>query len=109
MTNRNKVLVGFAAAALVPSENAAPPVANAIVLPLEFISGVFVPSEQIPEWMDAIASVFPVKPLFDAILTAFDPSTTGTGVAWGDLAVLAAWGGVGVLLALKLFRWSPQR
>jgi len=101
--------LGFAAAALVPSENAAPPVANAIVLPLEFISGVFVPSEQIPEWMDAIASVFPVKPLFDAILTAFDPSTTGTGVAWGDLAVLAAWGGVGVLLALKLFRWSPQR
>ena len=101
--------LGFAAAALVPSENAAPPVANAIVLPLEFISGVFIPSEAIPGWMDSIASVFPVKPLFDAILTAFDPSTTGAGIAWADLAVLAAWGVAGVLLALKFFRWSPRR
>ena len=101
--------LGFAAAALVPSENAAPPVANAIVLPLEFISGVFIPSEAIPGWMDSIASVFPVKPLFDAILTAFDPSTTGAGIAWADLAALAAWGVAGVLLALKFFRWSPRR
>jgi ABC-2 type transport system permease protein len=100
--------LGFAAAGLVPSENAAPPVANAIVLPLEFISGVFIPSEAIPAWMDSIASVFPVKPLFDAILTAFDPSTTGAGIAWADLAVLTAWGVAGVLLALRFFRWSPR-
>jgi ABC-2 type transport system permease protein len=101
--------LGFAAAGLVPSENAAPPIANAIVLPLEFISGIFVPSEQIPGWMDAIASVFPVKPLFDSILAAFDPRTTGAGFAWGDLAVLAAWGVAGVLLAMRTFRWSPRR
>ena len=101
--------LGFAAAGVVPSENAAPPVANAIVLPLEFISGVFVPSEQIPEWLDSIASVFPVKPLFDAILTAFDPATTGAGVAWGDLAIVAAWGVAGALVALRTFRWSPRR
>jgi ABC-2 type transport system permease protein len=101
--------LGFAAAGLVPSENAGPPIANAIALPLEFISGVFVPSEQIPGWMDTIASVFPVKPLFDAILTAFDPTTSGAGIAWGDLAVVAAWGVAGVLLALRTFRWSPRR
>jgi ABC-2 type transport system permease protein len=101
--------LGFAAAGLVPSENAGPPIANAIALPLEFISGVFVPSEQIPGWMDAIASVFPVKPLFDSILTAFDPTTSGAGIAWGDLAVVAAWGVAGVLLALRTFRWSPRR
>jgi len=101
--------LGFAAAGLVPSENAAPPVANVLVLPLEFISGIFVPSDQIPDWMDDIASVFPVKPLFDSLLAAFDPAATGIGVAWGDLAVVAAWGVAGALLALKLFRWSPRR
>jgi ABC-2 type transport system permease protein len=101
--------LGFAAAGMVPSENAAPPIANAVVLPLEFISGIFVPSSQIPGWMDAIASVFPVKPLFDAILTAFDPATTGVGIAWGDLAVVAAWGVAGVALSLRFFRWSPHR
>jgi len=101
--------LGFAAAGLVPSENAAPPVANVLVLPLEFISGIFVPSDQIPDWMDSIASVFPVKPLFDSLLSAFDPTATGIGVAWGDLAVVAAWGVAGVVLALRVFRWSPRR
>ncbi len=101
--------LGFAAAGLVPSENAAPPVANVLVLPLEFISGIFVPSDQIPDWMDGIASVFPVKPLFDSLLVAFDPAATGIGVAWGDLAVVALWGAAGVVLALRLFRWAPHR
>ena len=100
--------LGFAVAALVPSENAAPPVANVIVLPLEFISGIFVPSEQIPDWMDNIASVFPVKPLFDSLLQAFDPVTTGIGVDWGALAVVAAWGVVGAVAALRFFRWAPR-
>lgn len=101
--------VGFAAAAAVPSENAAPPFANVIVLPLEFISGIFVPSEQIPDWMNSIAGVFPVKPLFDSLLAAFDPTATGIGVAWGDLAVVAAWGVAGAVVALRTFRWSPRR
>jgi ABC-2 type transport system permease protein len=101
--------LGFAAAALVPSENSAPPVANVVALPLEFISGIFVPSDVIPDWMDAIAGVFPVKPLFDAVLTAFDPTTTGSGIAWGDLAVLAAWGVAGTAVAVRFFRWSPRR
>ncbi len=101
--------LGFAVAGVVPSENAAPAVANVIVLPLEFISGIFVPSEQIPDWMNSIASVFPVKPLFDSLFAAFDPLAGGIGVAWGDLAVVAAWGVAGVLLALRSFRWSPNR
>ena len=67
------------------------------------------PSDQIPDWMDGIASVFPVKPLFDSLLAAFDPAATGIGVAWGDLAVVALWGAAGVVLALRLFRWAPHR
>jgi ABC-2 type transport system permease protein len=101
--------LGFACAAIVPSENAAPPIANVIVLPLEFISGIFVPSDQIPDWMQSVAGVFPLKPLFDAILSAFSPATAGAGIAWGDLAVVAAWGVAGLLFALRFFRWSPKR
>ena len=100
--------LGFAAAAMVPSENAAPPIANAIVLPLEFISGIFVPAEKIPDWMNTVASVFPVKPLFDSLLAAFDPTATGIGVDWGSLAVVAAWGVAGAVVALRRFRWSPR-
>jgi ABC-2 type transport system permease protein len=101
--------LGLAAAGLVPSENAAPPIANVLVLPLEFISGIFVPAEQIPGWMNSVASVFPVKPLFESLLAAFDPTATGIGVDWGDLAVVAAWGVAGAVVALRTFRWSPRR
>jgi ABC-2 type transport system permease protein len=101
--------LGFAAAALVPSENAATPIAQAIVLPLEFISGIFVPSDQIPKWMLDVASVFPIKPLFDSLLHAFNPHTTGPGILWGKLAVLVAWGVVGTVVALRFFRWAPKR
>jgi ABC-2 type transport system permease protein len=101
--------LGFAAAALVPSENAAPPIANAIVLPLEFISGIYVPADQIPKWMADIAGIFPIKPAFDALLHAFNPHTTGAGILWGKLAILAAWGVVGTVVALRFFRWAPRR
>lgn len=100
--------LGFAFAAIVPSENAAPPMANAVVLPLYFISGVFIPSDTTPAWLDDIASVFPVKPLFEALLTAFDPNTTGAGFDGAALAVVAAWGAFGLVVALSRFRWTPR-
>ena len=78
--------------ALVPSENAAPPIANVLVLPLEFISGIFVPSEQIPDWMDSVAAVFPVKPLFDALLTGVRPDDDGGGDRHGATSPCSARG-----------------
>lgn len=101
--------LGFAAAALVPSENAAPPIANAIVLPLEFISGIFVPADQIPRWMSDVAGVFPIKPAFVALLHAFDPHTAGVGILWGKLGVLVVWAVVGTAVAVRFFRWAPKR
>lgn len=100
--------LGFALTAAIPSENAAPAVTNAVVLPLYFISGVFIPNDQIPQTMRTVADVFPIKHLFQALLTAFDPSTTGTGIEVRHLAIMAAWGVVGLLVATKTFRWSPR-
>jgi ABC-2 type transport system permease protein len=101
--------LGFALSALVPSENAAPPIANAVALPLYFISGIFVPSSELPDWMQSLGDVLPLRPLFDALLVAFDPRTEGVGIEWGKLAIVAAWGVVGAVLALKMFRWTPRR
>jgi ABC-2 type transport system permease protein len=100
--------LGFAFTLAIPSANAAPPMTNAIVLPLYFISGIFVPQDQIPDWMDTIAGIFPIRPMFNALLTAFDPTTTGAGIEWGDLAVIAAWGVAGLAVALRGFRWMPR-
>jgi ABC-2 type transport system permease protein len=100
--------LGFALTRVIRSENAAAPITNAIILPLYFISGVFIPVEQIPEGVRKVAGVFPVKPLYDAFLLAFDPTTSGAGIDWGSLAVVAAWGIAGALVAIRTFRWSPR-
>ena len=100
--------VGFAIATFVRSEDAATPVVQAITLPLFFISGVFIPDDAIPDGLLAVASVFPVRPLAQALLEAYDPATTGAGFAWGHLAVVAAWGVAGLAVAARRFKWTPQ-
>jgi ABC-2 type transport system permease protein len=100
--------VGFAFSGFVPSENAAPAMANFVALPIYFISGIFVPEETLPDWMSKLGSVFPVKPLFDALLEAFNPATTGSGFEWGKLAVVAAWGVAALVVATRTFRWTPR-
>jgi ABC-2 type transport system permease protein len=100
--------LGLATTAAIPSEEAAPPIANVIVLPIYFISGIFIPTESLPDWMASVAGVLPVKSLFDALLTGFDPTAGFPGVAWGDLAKVAAWGAAGLVVALLTFRWVPR-
>lgn len=100
--------LGFALTALIPSENAAPAIVNAIVLPLYFFSGVFIPDNSLPSGMKFIGSLFPVRHLFQAFLFAFDPNTKGSGIALGHLAVLAAWGLAGGLVAARTFQWTPR-
>jgi ABC-2 type transport system permease protein len=100
--------LGFAVASLVSSVDAAQPVVQALVLPLSFISGVFIPTSVLPHWLADIGKVFPVEPLVAALLAAYNPHTTGSGLRWGDLAVLAVWGIAGLIIAIRRFSWLPS-
>lgn len=99
--------LGFALAALIPSEAAAPPIANALVLPLYFVSGVFIPSELLPDGLQLVGDLFPIAHLFEALVTAF-VGDDAPGIAVGHLAVVLAWGLGGLAVALAGFRWSPR-
>lgn len=99
--------VGFLMTLLIKSEASAPAVANAFVLPLQFISGVFFPRGTIPPWMRNVAGYFPIRHLVDAILTVFDPRGAGSRVAGGDLLVMLVWGLASLVVAARFFRWAP--
>jgi ABC-2 type transport system permease protein len=101
--------IGFALAAVIPNEDAAPAITNAALLPLYFISGVFIPETEIPSGVLSFADIFPVRHFFEAFFTAWDPNTTGAGFEFGHLAVVAAWGVVALIAAVALFRWEPRR
>jgi hypothetical protein len=60
---------------------------------------------RLPSALLQIAEAFPLQHLVAAMGHGFLPG--GTGVAWGDLAILAAWGAAGLALALRRFRWTP--
>lgn len=100
--------MGIAFTAAIPSQDAAAPMVNALLLPLYFLSGVFIPESEIPEGVLKFADAFPIRHFFNAFFEAFDPSTVGAGFEWGNLAVVAAWGLVGLLVAIRRFDWTPR-
>lgn len=100
--------LSFAVSTFIPSEDSAQPIIQAIVLPLYFISGVFVPKDQLSKTLQDIGSVFPISHLNNALFKAFEPGTTGAGFSGTDLLVLAAWGAAGLIIALWRFSWAPQ-
>ena len=99
--------LGFALASLIRNQEAAVPTTQALLLPLYFISGVFVAVSILPHWLVDVAGVFPVRHLADALLTAYNPYTSGLGFAGRDLLIVAAWGVGGLLIALRRFSWLP--
>ena len=100
--------LSFAAASFIRNEDSAQPIIQAVILPLYFISGVFIPKNQLSSTLRGVASVFPVSHLSNALNKAFDPGTTGSGIAGTDLLILAIWGAAGLGIALWRFTWSPQ-
>ena len=101
--------LGLAMTAAIPNAEASPAIVNGVILPILFISDIFIPTESAPDWLVTIGDLFPVKHLSEAMQAAWNPFETGSGFAWGHLAVVAAWGVAGLLLALRSFSWEPRR
>lgn len=103
--------LGLAITAAIPNAQAAPAVVNASILPLLFVSNVFIPMNRAPEWLVSTSKIFPVRHFADATMAAFVPDTLGPDFVldWTDLLVVALWGVGGLLLATRFFSWEPRR
>ena len=98
--------LGFAVTALIPNADASPAIVNASILPLLFLSGIFIPlGDKAPAWILWIARVFPVKHFAEGMQAGF----LGTTFYWSDVAVVAAWGVGGLVLAARYFTWQPRK
>ena len=100
--------LGLALAALAPTGNSAPAVANATILPIAFISDVFIPISNPPEWLVTVGNIFPLKHFVRPLQDGFSPFVTSTTPEWDHIAVMAIWGVAGVLAALRFFVWEPK-
>jgi len=100
--------LGMAVAALIPSAASASAVANATILPLAFVSNVFVVINDPPRWIAVIGDVFPLKAFVTSFQDAFNPTVAAPAINAGALGYLALWGVVGAVVAVRRFRWEPS-
>lgn len=101
--------LGIAITGFVPNADAAPPIINFTVLPLLFISDVFIPlQETTPAWLETVAQIFPIYHFSQAMLSSY-LDLGGDPFEWGHLAILGAWGVLGIIVALRKFTWEPRR
>jgi ABC-type multidrug transport system permease subunit len=81
--------------------------AQGILIPLAFISDVFIVGADLPRALSVIGSALPLKHFADAAADTFQPGG-GTGYSPAHLAVLAAWTVVGASVAWWRFGWAPR-
>ena len=107
-------LLGIAASSVPRSAASAAPVITLPFTVLNFISGVYVPFNDVPHWMQDLGSFFPLKWMAQGMRSVFLP--TGADAlepahAWehGRTAlVLVMWLAAGLVLCAKTFRWQSR-
>jgi ABC-2 type transport system permease protein len=101
--------LGLAITAMIPNADAAPPIVNATILTLLFISGVFIPiGDNVPQWVNVVGKIFPVRHLVEAYLGAYYGQPFFT-FSWRDVLIVALWGIAGLVFAARRFSWEPRR
>ncbi len=104
-------VLGIALSALPRSGKSATAVVIPIVLLLQFISGVYLQFTMLPEWLQNVASVFPLKWMAQGMRAVFLPESFAAAEQTGSwdlgwVAInMAVWFVVGLIATRMTFRW----
>ena len=101
--------LGIAITTVIRNADAAPAIVNASILPLFFISDIFIPQTLAPQWIKTLADIFPVKPFVVTLQSSFNPFDTRVVFETQDLATMGIWFLVGLIISLRYFSWEPRR
>lgn len=107
-------LLGIAVSSLARNSRSASATVTPIALVLEFVSGVFMPFDQVPGWLQDLASLFPVKWLAQGLRSVFLPDALAADEPAGSwelgrvALVLGIWCVLGLLLCVRTFRWHDR-
>lgn len=100
--------LGIALSSFVPNADAASTIAPFSVVMLSFISGVWIPVENLSSALETIGKIFPLYHLALGLQTSLAPGASGSGLRGDDILVLVIWLAAGIRIASKRFRWEPQ-
>ena len=99
--------IGLALTRVATTADSASAIGPFSTVSLAFVSGVFIPVSQLPAWLRDIGRLFPLAHLANGLQSAFIEQHS-TGLSVEDVGVLAIWGVVAAVVAVRTFRWEPQ-
>jgi ABC-2 type transport system permease protein len=99
--------LGVAITAVIRSAEGSSAVVNAIYLPMAFISGAFFSPSDLPQFLEAVSEVLPLTYLLRLIRSTFIEGEVLSSSP-GAIAAVVVWGSVGLVVALRMFRWEPR-
>ena len=107
-------VLGIAVSALPRSGKSAQSVIVPIALVLQFISGVYIAFDILPEWLQHVASVFPLRWTAAGMRAVFLPESFEAAEPGGTWAlplvaiVCLIWLVAGLIVCAVTFRWNPK-
>ena len=99
--------IGLALTRVATTADSASAIGPFSTVSLAFVSGVFIPVSQLPAWLRDLGRLFPLAHLANGLQSAFIEHHS-TGLSAEDVGVLAIWGVVAAVVAVRTFRWEPQ-
>lgn len=78
---------------------------NLVMVPMWIFSGIFFSTERFPAAMQPFVQALPLTALNNALRGVMLEGTAVVAV-WKEVAILAVWGGLSFIFALRLFRWE---
>jgi len=108
------IIQGIAFSIVPKSGRGASAVVSPIVIILQFFSGVFFVFTSLPSWMQQFAALFPLKWLTQGMRSVFLPDDFATQEVAGSweigktALVLVIWLLLGLIFAIKKFKWSRE-
>jgi ABC-2 type transport system permease protein len=100
--------LGVATTAFTTTEDTASSIGPFTMVMLSFISGIFIPIDQLPGWLQEIGRIFPLYHLTQGLQLAVTGAGGSLGLNADDVASLVLWGIAGLAVASRRFLWEPQ-
>ena len=101
--------LGFAVSSIARTPAATQAITNGTLVPLAFVSDVFVVGDDLPEALSIVGGIFPLKAFANAMAEAFNPFTAGAGFAWSHLVLMVAWAVGAAVVATRRWTWETPR
>jgi ABC-2 type transport system permease protein len=99
--------IGFALSGIARNTETAASYANLVTFPMLFLSGTFWPVDALPDWLQPLTRILPLRYLIDALRELM---MLGNGITeiWVDLLVLLAVFAVAMGVAVRFFKWEAR-